>query len=48
MEMEYILSVLKSCGGSKTLAMEKLKIGKTTLYRKLNDYRKLSEGLATA
>lgn len=37
-EREYILSVLQACGGNKRQAAQQLKIGKTTLYRKLEEY----------
>ncbi|KAB0672068.1 hypothetical protein F6V30_05720 [Oryzomonas sagensis] len=37
MEREYILSMLRSCGDNKKLAAARLKIGKTTLYRKLDE-----------
>ncbi|QEM69063.1 sigma-54-dependent Fis family transcriptional regulator [Geobacter sp. FeAm09] len=41
MEREYILAMLRSCDDNKKLAAARLKIGKTTLYRKLAEYGKL-------
>lgn len=39
-ERAVILKALESCKGDKTAACEKLGIGKTTLYRKLEEYRR--------
>jgi transcriptional regulator with PAS, ATPase and Fis domain len=38
MEKRAILAALKAAKGDKLLAAERLGIGKTTLYRKLNEY----------
>ena len=39
MEKAAILAALKKLNGDKILAARKLGIGKTTLYRKLKEYR---------
>ncbi len=39
-EREYIMAALKATGGDKDLAAEHLKIGRSTLYRKLTEYAK--------
>ena len=38
MEKRAILAALKAAKGDKLMAAERLGIGKTTLYRKLNEY----------
>jgi DNA-binding NtrC family response regulator len=39
-ERAAILEAVRSCGGDKKLAAERLAIGKTTLYRKLKLYER--------
>ncbi len=46
-EIEHILGVLEKVGGNKILAASILGIGKTTLYRKLQELR-AAEGIASA
>jgi two-component system response regulator HydG len=43
MERQVILQTMRKTGGNKGLAARMLKIGKTTIYRKLKDYRKQVE-----
>lgn len=43
-EKQYILSVMEACGGNKALMCRYLKISKSTLWRKLKQYR-LNENL---
>jgi transcriptional regulator of acetoin/glycerol metabolism len=38
LEREMIISVLKECDGKIALASKKLKIGRSTLYRKMEKY----------
>jgi transcriptional regulator of acetoin/glycerol metabolism len=40
LEKAAIMSALQQCGGDKQLAARKLGIGKTTIYRKLEQYGK--------
>ncbi|MDY7225429.1 sigma-54-dependent Fis family transcriptional regulator [Hyalangium rubrum] len=43
-ERDYILAVLEAMGGNKLKAAEKLKIGTSTLFRKLKQYQGASDG----
>jgi two-component system response regulator HydG len=45
-ERRYILRVMESVGGNKTLAAQVLGVGRKTLYRKLEQYRAGAGGAA--
>jgi two-component system response regulator HydG len=44
MERRYILRVMEAVHGNKTLAAQILKMGRKTLYRKLDQYARATAG----